>query len=279
MRERLTRLVERARRTGPVRLAMRYGDSHAGNYASGLAFNAFLSMFPLILGLLTIVGLLLGNLRVQTRIQQILFAGFSPSNQATINAALTGFHRHAGVFGLVAILGLIWTGIGFFGSMEFAFDQIHDVKGRDFIHQKVMGVIMMAVFLAGILISVGASAAVAFLPAVPFLGVLVGWAALTGLLVSIYVVVPNVRVRVAEVWPGALLAGLLIEVLTLVFPLYAKHAGGANTYGATFALFFLLAGWLYLLSQFLLLGLVLNRLLVGDRPRLRVLSSGKEDSA
>ena len=58
-------------------------------------------------------------------------------------------------------------------------------------------------------------------------------------------------------------SGVLIEGLSLGFPLYARFAGSFNTYGAQFGLFFLLATWLYLLSQLLLLGAVYNRFRLG----------------
>ena len=44
-------------RTYPGRLIATFGSTQGGNYASGLAFNAFISMFPLILGLLAVLGL------------------------------------------------------------------------------------------------------------------------------------------------------------------------------------------------------------------------------
>jgi HAMP domain-containing protein len=49
-----------------------------------------------------------------------------------------------------------------------------------------------------------------------------------------------------------------------VFPLYARFAGGFNSYGAQFGLFFLLATWLYLLSELMLLGAVYNRFRLGQ---------------
>ena len=40
---------------------MAYGQSQGGNYAASLAYNAFLSMFPLILGMLAVVGLIVSD--------------------------------------------------------------------------------------------------------------------------------------------------------------------------------------------------------------------------
>jgi membrane protein len=105
-------------------------------------------------------------------------------------------------------------------------------------------------------------------PYIPYAWVLsfvIGAVVMVVLLVLLYRFVPNRKFRLRDVLPGALLAGVLIEALSLGFPLYARFAGGFNTYGAQFALFFLLATWLYLLSQLLLLGAVYNRFLL-DRP-------------
>src|SRR5207253_9559114 len=87
---------------------------------------------------------------------------------------------------------------------------------------------------------------------------------MVALLVALYRFVPNRTFRLRDVLPGALLAGVLIEVLSLAFPLYARIAGSFNTYGAQFALFFLLATWFYLLSQLVLLGAVFNRFRLGE---------------
>jgi uncharacterized BrkB/YihY/UPF0761 family membrane protein len=91
---------------------------------------------------------------------------------------------------------------------------------------------------------------------------------MVGLLVALYRLVPNRTFGVRDVLPGALLAGTMIEVLSLAFPLYARIAGGFNTYGAQFALFFLLATWFYLLSELILFGAIFNRFRLGE-PRAR----------
>src|SRR5438128_10211485 len=101
---------------------------------------------------------------------------------------------------------------------------------------------------------------------------------MVSLLVALYRFVPNRTFRLREVIPGALLAGVLIEVLTLAFPLYARIAGGFNTYGAQFALFFLLATWFYLLSQLILLGAVFNRFRLGEPAKLGLVASPMRES-
>src|SRR5207302_9282776 len=57
MRSVLTKIVGRIAGSYPGRLVEVFGRRHAGQYASGLAFTSFVSLFPLILGLLAILAL------------------------------------------------------------------------------------------------------------------------------------------------------------------------------------------------------------------------------
>jgi uncharacterized BrkB/YihY/UPF0761 family membrane protein len=72
---------------------------------------------------------------------------------------------------------------------------------------------------------------------------------------------------------GAILGGILIELLTLAFPFYQRISHGFNTCGAQFGLFFLIATWLYLLSQVLLLGAVYNRFRLGEPHKMSLIAS------
>jgi YihY family inner membrane protein len=255
-------LLKRLQASLPVRLLMAYGNSQAGNYASVVAFNAFMTMFPLILGVLTIVGLVVGG--EQGAVRQALVGTLPAHDQ--IDKALNGLHNNAGLFGIISFLGLIWTGTNFFSALEFALDQVYGEPQRNLIRQRLMGVLMLLAFVVAMLVSVGASTLVAFLRFVPFLGFVVGAAVMVALLVLIYWVVPNRRQRWRDVWPGAVLCGVLIEVLTLVWPIYTSHIANFNSYGGTFGLFFLLATWLYFMSALMLLGAVFNKMRLGGQP-------------
>jgi uncharacterized BrkB/YihY/UPF0761 family membrane protein len=98
------------------------------------------------------------------------------------------------------------------------------------------------------------------------------------LLVMLYRFVPNRTFRLVDVLPGAILAAALIEGLSLIFPLYARLSHGFNAYGAQFGLYFVLAAWLFLLSQALLLGAVYNRFRLGEPTRKGLIASSAERS-
>jgi membrane protein len=256
-------LMERLKRTFIVRFAMAYGESQAGNYAAGLAFNAFMTMFPLMLGILALIGLVLRDPRVQAELELVLLNSFPADAHDQLEGTLTSVRHYSGLLGALAILGLIWTGTGLFAALEFALDNMFGARPRNFLRQRLMGLAMIGVFLVAILAAVALNALAAFLPTARFVGPVVGVLVLTGLMLAIYRVVPNRTSNLAELWPGALLAAVLTELVTLAFPLFTKLMNGFNTYGAVLALFFLLATWLYFVSQAILLGAVLNRMLLG----------------
>jgi membrane protein len=258
-------LLERLKGSFPGRVATAYGESKAGNYAAGLAFNGFMTMFPLMLGLLAIVGLVVRDPDTMSRAQSMLLSVFPSNAHEELSQVLKGAQKSSGLLGLISIIGLIWSGTGLFVAMEFALGEMFGAKQRDFARQRLMALAMMAVFLVGILFAILANSMVAALGSgVKLLGPFLGVVVMMAMVAAIYRIVPNRTFSLTQILPGALLAGVLMEIVTLAFPLYANLVHGFNTYGAAFALFFLLATWLYFISQFILLGAVLNRMLMGQ---------------
>jgi membrane protein len=260
----MRRLIERARSSVAFRVVNAFGASQATYYGSALAFAGFLAMFPMILGALSIVGLAIRDPGTEARFQALVLQMFPGSAQPELQNAIRGVKQSAGWMGLVSLGGLLWAASGIFSAMEFAFSQIFGIKQRDLLRQKLMGLLMMLLLVSAIAITVGANAIAALFPYAWVTGFVVGSIVMVLLLALLYRFVPNRTFRLRDVMPGALVAGVLIEVLTLAFPVYARLAGGFNTYGAQFGLFFLLATWLYLLSELLLLGAVYNRFRLGQ---------------
>lgn len=268
MRAWISSLRERAQQTVAFRVSKAFGESQASSYALALAFAGFMSMFPMILGALSLVGLAVRDPDTEARFQNLIIQAFPASAQPELQKALHGVKQSAGWLGLISIGGLVWSASSIFGTMEFALSEIFGTKQRDMLRQKLMGVLMMLVLVAAIAVTAAVNALVDILPQAWIVSLIAGAAVMVGLLVALYRLVPNRTFVVRDVLPGALLAGTFIEVLSLAFPLYAKIAGGFNTYGAQFALFFLLATWFYLLSELILFGAVFNRFRLGE-PRAR----------
>jgi membrane protein len=180
--------------------------------------------------------------------------------------------------GLVSLGGLIWSASGIFSTMEFALTQVFGTKQRDMLRQKAMGLVMMLLLVVAIGATVAANSIVNLFPMAWLVSLVVGAIVMVTMLVLLYRFVPNRTFKLKDVFPGAVLAGVLIEILTLAFPFYQRVSHGFNTYGAQFGLFFLIATWLYLLSQVLLLGAVYNRFRLGEPHKKGLIASPSRTS-
>jgi membrane protein len=256
-------MIKRIKGWLPIRVLVAYGQSQASKYASALAFACLLAMFPLILGVLCLVGFAIQDPGLEARAEALIIQVFPGSAQPQLLDAVHGVRQSAGWLGLLSLVGLLWSASSIFGTMEFALSQIFGTKQRDMVRQKLMGLVMMVLLVIAVGITVAANAVAAVFPFAWVTGFIVGSAVMVGLLTLLYRFVPNRTFVVRDVIPGALLAGILIEVFSLGFPLYVRLAGGFNSYGAQFGLFFLLAAWFYVVSELILLGAVFNQFRLG----------------
>jgi uncharacterized BrkB/YihY/UPF0761 family membrane protein len=71
--------------------------------------------------------------------------------------------QHAGILGLIGILGMLWSGSSLFGSMEFALGRMFGVGQRDFLRQRLMALMMTGIFVAAIVPSVAVAAVMGLL--------------------------------------------------------------------------------------------------------------------
>ena len=157
-------MLRRIRSWLPVRVLSAYGASQASNYAAALAFAGFLAMFPMMLGALSIVGLLVRDPGTEAKFQSLLIQSFPNTAQPQLVEALRGVKQSAGWMGLVSLGGLIWAASGIFSTMEFALTQVFGTKQRDLLRQKVMGLAMMLVLVLALSLSLSISLLLSAIP-------------------------------------------------------------------------------------------------------------------
>ena len=254
----------------PVRLVRKFLADAGGNQAVLIAWNALTAIFPIALALVAVGGLILGLAGISAEsISRLVADLFPPDQRQPALDAINGVKRQSGLLGLIAFAGFLWVGSGLFGAMEGAFAVVYDTNGRTFVRQKLMSLAMMGIFTVLALVAVASSTALAFLDRFPqrsgLMGVAFGDAVgvLAGCLLFfvIYLVVPNRRQRIRNVWPGALFAGMAFKALTLLFPLYLQINRGINQYGATFAFLFIMLTFFYLFGLITILGAEINAVL------------------
>ena len=240
-------------------------------------------MFPLILGVLAIIGFAIRDPATEARFSIFVINLFPADAQAGLQHAIQGVKQSSGWLAVISVAGLLWGASNIFSTMEFALTEIFGTRQRDMLRQRLMGLIMMLLLVVAIVATVVINAITGIfskqlgpLAWVPSFAL--GAVVMVSLLVTLYRFVPNRTFRMREVIPGALLAGLLIEIFSLGFQVYANVAGHFDTYGAQFALFFLLATWFYFLSQFILLGAVFNKLRLGEPAASGIVASPMHES-
>lgn len=254
----------------PVRVVRKFLADGGGNQAVLIAWNALTAIFPIALALVAVGGLFLGLAGISAdSISKLVANLFPPDQQKPALDAINGVKQRSGLIGLIAFLGFLWVGSGLFGAMEGAFAIVYETDGRPFVRQKLMALAMMGLFTVLALVAVGSSTALAFLGRFPQLSGPVGAAlgdavsVLAGclLFLVIYIVVPNRRQGLRNVWPGALFAGVAFNLLTLLFPVYLQINEGINQYGKTFAFLFIMLTFFYFFGLITMLGAEINAVL------------------
>jgi membrane protein len=272
--KRARRLTKRAQRLFPVRVVMKFIQDNGGSQAVLIAWNALTAVFPIALALAAIGGYVLSSAGVSPNDIYPMIVKVFPQDQGAQNAALQGIQilrNQSGVFAIVAVVGFLWTASNLFGAMEQSFSVVYGTRGRSFARQKLMSLVMMALFAVLALLAIGASTLQALIDQIPGLpkaalpdelgrAAQIAIGALAGFLLffAIYYIVPNRRQSPVRVLPGAILAGIAFEALTQLFPVYIRLNSGINQYGRSFAFLFLLLAFFYFLGVITMLGAEVN---------------------
>ena len=264
-------MKERVLNSFPGRVVRRYAGANGSTWGINIAWNLLFAFFPIILVITTFLGIFIGGGGAANGIEQSLDKQLPGGQGALVVEALRSFHNAAGPLLVVSLAGLAWSGSSLFGAMDQGLSALDAAKPRSFVRQKLMAIVMMLVLTVLVVLATASSsllslvtsaqgapsflsiAAVAFLLQVAF-GIAIGIV----LFGAIYLVVPNVRLRVGDIFYGAALAAVLFEAFTLLFPVYFKLEHGFSTYGSTFALFFLLLTFAYWIGQIIMLGGAVN---------------------
>ncbi|HYM90421.1 MAG TPA: YihY/virulence factor BrkB family protein [bacterium] len=254
--------------TRAVRWAARLSDRmHAhqvSEQATVIAFNIVYSLFPLALSLTAIGGFLVRGAAERAVLLAEIRAAFPAQLAREMVDVVNAAGSYPGLFGLVGFASLLLAGSNLFAAIEVSFARIFGVPPRGIVHQRAVAVLMILAFSVLLIVSVTASDLAVFLVGGPYLGLAGGWVVATLMQLMIYAVIPNVKVPFRALWPGAVLAGTAMQVITLVFPLYIRFFAGFNRFGDAFSLVFLVMTWAYFLAFILLAGAEVNAMRYAD---------------
>jgi membrane protein len=250
-------------------------DAGITGQASMVAYNMLLAVVPVALLGLFVAGQVLSSPAVQSSVLSDLRQIFPGAAEHTLDSLLDEIKSKTTSTGVLALLGSLWLGSSFWGSLDTAFGRIYGCGSRPWVQQKRFGFAMVGVvivfMMATVAVPVAQSALKAGAEHLPFdlarvTGVVyaislgAGVTLLFGCLSVIYSRVPNRRIPWRAVWPGALGATLAIGVVDYGFPVYLSNISTIARFGTTLVFVLIVLAWFYLLALIILGGAVVNAL-------------------
>jgi membrane protein len=236
--------------------------------AAGIAYNAFISLAPLLLLLLFVLSV--AGTGLEERIVSLAQRSL-PGPIADTVAQIFAENSGASGASVVGLAVLIWGTLKIFRGLDTAFSEIYETKAENsFVDKLIDGLVVFTAMTVAVLATVGVTAAFSrFSDAIPFVGVLTPLVLVLGLIVAfvpMYYRFPDTDVDWDHVLPGAAFAAVGWAAFQALFQVYLSVTGGSS--GSFFGSVIVIITWLYFSGLVLLVGAVINAVL-GDH------SSGK----
>jgi len=251
-----------------------FSASRGAQVAASLAYYALFSMFPLLLFLISALGFVLQAEAVRSQVEELIVQ-FFPTSQDLIIENLNFVLELRGPATVVAAVSLLWSGSGFFTILaHYINDAWPGAQVRGPIHGRLVAVIMVGILVLVLLVITVYNALLQVIASIsqplanliafysPLVDALLSqvlpWVVTFGLFLTLYSLVPRVRVRWREAVIGAMVATVLMRLATAAFGLYLRS--GMSRYqivygslGSVVALLFwiYLAGWVTLFGAHL----------------------------
>jgi membrane protein len=248
----------------PLAVLKKVSDDSAGNYAALIAYYAFLSLFPLLLLAVAILGFVAhGDASAR---QTIAHSGLP--NIANLRSSLAHGHlRGSGVGIVIGALGSLWAGLGVTMILQTTFNQIYGVpydRRPNFIKVRLRGLRLLltvgvlqiaATAIAGLATGGGGTLLV-------IAGFVVSMAFNVLLFFLAFRQLTTETVPTRALWAGIIFAAIGWELLQTIGTVYVNHVvhNAGATYG-TFATVIGLLAWLYLGARVIVYGAELNSVL------------------
>jgi len=256
-----------------IRSVRSYGSHACGIFAAAIAFFGVLSIFPLVLLLVTLFALVLKASDATSLVLNNLSA-FIPGTASLVTTAVDTITSTEPAFAGVGIVGLLWSSVGVFMALGYALNRIWDVENRNILVQYAIsaGLALSVGLVALVSLMLSAAADFAHFARDLFQGVAIpgiGFAALAASNAINFVIVaamagllyrwlPNTRVEWRDVIVPACSVALLGGVAKFGFSWYLSAIAHFNRiYGPVAAVAGLML-WIFLAAVLLLFGAELS---------------------
>jgi YihY family inner membrane protein len=238
-----------------VAVVKKYGDDSGGALASNLAYSAFVSIFPLLLILTTILGLVAAyNPSIRTDVLNAV-AGQVPLIGHTLTGSVQELKRSSAIGLIIGFVGLIWGASGLAQSGLFTMEQVWNLPGParpGFVQRLGRAGLFIALLGGGVIVTTALASLTTYLVKGFWLVVLteVLTAAFNvGMYIGSFRVLTPKGVPTHQLIPGAITGGICWTVLQVLGTWLIHHFLHSDSLYGVFATVLGLLAWIYLAVQ------------------------------
>jgi membrane protein len=233
--------------------------------AASLAYYTALSLAPLVLLIVGVIGLVLDRQQVGSQLSAQLEGLIGPAGRELVTSILTATNPQGGA--IATIIGLVTLLIGataVFGELQATLNLIWEVRPAPtngvwagiwaLLRERIFSLALVLALAFLLLVSLVISAALAGAAALfqgpeqallsRVLELVVSLLALTFVFALLYMYVPDAEIGWRDAWPGGLITAVLFTLGKTAIGFYLGQASVGSAYGAAGSLVVLLV-WVY----------------------------------
>jgi YihY family inner membrane protein len=232
----------------------KYGDDNGGVLVSNLAYSAFISLFPLLLILVTILGLVVaGHPSIQKDVTDAV-ANQIPLLGTTLTGNVHELQRSSTIGLIVGLVVLIYGTTGLAQAGLFTMEQVWNLPGParpGFVQRLGRAVLFLCLLGGGVIVTTGLASLSTYLRHyqgfwLDLLIYVVTAAFGAGMYLGAFRALTPKGVPTRSLLPGAITGGILWAVLQILGAWLVHHFLHSNSVYGVFATVLGLLAWIYL---------------------------------
>ena len=236
--------------------------------AAMVAYFALLSFVPLVFLSLSLLGLA-HRADASDFLVRELKRAFPGSSLQSILTLVHRVQDNAATLGIIGGIGLMWSSLSLFSSLESAFNIVYGRPNRPFLRGKVvaaglMASVLVTLFASLVVGALGVELLRRYAPGVSsdqalayVLSVAVSLVGVFFFLLAVYRLLPNAPLTIRNVLPGTVMGAIVLEASFQVLPVFVRFADVNVTLRVLGGPAILLI-WLYVMANVIVLGAELN---------------------
>jgi YihY family inner membrane protein len=234
----------------------KYGDDNGGVLVSNLAYSVFISLFPLLLIMVTILGLVVaGHPSIQKDVTDAV-ANQIPLLGSTLTSNVHELQRSSTIGLIVGLIVLIYGVTGLAQAGLFTMQQVWNLPGPTrpgYVQRLGRSLLFLALLGGGVIVTTGLASLSTYLQGWGFwfkLLINVITAAFgTGMYLGAFRALTAKGVPTRSLLPGAITGGILWTILQVLGAWLVHHFLHSNSVYGIFASVLGLLAWIYLATE------------------------------